>query len=398
MKAYLPEWKPYLWKKLLLDENDPSRVFQPKDFIYFDEEHQKDLIGRDAQKTIKQLNSYTIDLANGVDVDHGIHTPPSGRYYYFEAPEVMLALIELAIEDPRCLKITDIELGKKVLHDYRQKMKTRLTDKQRKELAVLSITAGLGGQLPKNDPLLVDLFCGLPEYIYNKVDKGEKLTLPNLDILIDQTSDATIFSSLRFKLTIDKKSLQERLNAYIADFMAGELIPPQGVRLFIFEQQKNNILGAIQSLATRYGNKNIAITFEEVARIGGWANKDEHHYRFYETIFSLEQLGEIEIKDLRKEEVVLSLIEKPVVEKEKIPPVKELSAAEKKKLAVLEKLKEEWDLAPKNAKQIELKISGDRAYEWMVELGIDYDQLRNILLSFKEENLIINFESINPAM
>ncbi|MFZ3029820.1 MAG: hypothetical protein WA095_02385, partial [Minisyncoccia bacterium] len=254
------------------------------------------------------------------------------------------------------------------------------------------------GQLPKNDPLLVDLFCGLPEYIYNKVDKGEKLTLPNLDILIDQTSDATIFSSLRFKLTIDKKNLQARLNAYVADFIAGELIPPQGVRLFIFEQQKNNILGAIQSLAARYGKKNIAITFEEVARIGGWANKDEHHYRFYETILALEQLGEIEIKDLRKEEVILSLVEKTVPEKEKVAPVKELSPADKKKLFILEKLKEDWDLAPKDGRQVQLKISGDQVYEWMMELGINYYSLENILLGFKKEGLIIKYESINPAM
>ena len=38
MKPYLSEWKIYLWKKLLLDQSDPEKIFQLGDFVYFKDE------------------------------------------------------------------------------------------------------------------------------------------------------------------------------------------------------------------------------------------------------------------------------------------------------------------------------------------------------------------------
>jgi hypothetical protein len=51
---------------------------------------------------------------------------------------------------------------------------------------------------------------------------------------------------------------------------------------------------------------------DEVAKAGGWYLKNEHHYRFYETVFALEMSGQIDITNLRKDEVVITLKNKNV--------------------------------------------------------------------------------------
>ena len=401
MKAYLPEWKIYLWKKLLLDKGEPERIFQPSDFIYFDRNYQQGAIIGSMQRSIDRLNNQLASArASGqkIEIDTSADTPNSEQYFSFEAKEVISALIELAEESPKCLDIKDVEIQKDVINQYRQKRKDYLSMENRKRLASLSSSRHVYYvDDSKPDSRFTDPFCGLPEDIYKKVEKAEKLTLSEFKELVSKKLDESIYSSIHFKIRIDKNNLLMRLNAYIGDFMASELIPSQSVRLFKFDQQRNNILGAIQSLATKYGSKNMAVTFKEVARCGGWEDKDEHHYRFYETIFALEKTGEIVVTDLRKEEVVMSVVDKPIAE-EKTVPRKELSLAEKKKLFVLEKLKEEWDLAPKNIGQIEIRISGRRAYGLMAEIGIDYFQLESILRGFKAENLIVDHKSINPAM
>jgi len=410
MKEYLPEWKIYIWKKLLLDQSSPDRVFQPGDFMYFDEQDEKNFMLKSAQGSINRIRQYpyrrmqnpyssrAIPSEQKVEIDSGIEMPSSDRYYKFELRRVMLSLVDLATEEPKCVDIKDIQLRKSILNEYRKKREDYLLLEKKKHVASIGV-----GRYVKSEPdaRFTDPFCGLPEQIYNKVEKGKNLTLLEFSEFISKT-DSVLYYSISFKLGIDKKNLLARLNAYIADFVAGELIPPQGVRLFQFDQQKSNILKSIQTLATKYGSMNMPITFEEVARSGGWIHKDEHHYRFYETIFALEKTGEIEIKDMRKEEVILSLINKPASEQKyglvKIPPVKELSSADKKKLFILEKLKEEWDLAPHNTDPVKIKIAGNRVHRWMNEVGIDYYQLTTILMSFEVEDLIIKHESINPAM
>lgn len=400
MKAYLPEWKIYLWKKLLLDKGDPERALQPSDFIYFDRNYQQGAVLGFLQRSIDRIRNIEYAAAKGekVEIDTSADTPNSEQYFSFEAKEVISALIELEEESPKCLDIEDVEIQKDVIDQYRHKRKEYLSSFEKKRLASLSSSRAIYHvDDSKPDSRFADPFCGLPEHIYKKVEKAEKITLSEFKELIQKKPDESIYASIHFKIHIDKKNLLARMNAYITDFVSGELTPPQGVRLFRFDQQRNSILGAIQSLATKYGNKNMAITFKEVARCGGWEDKDEHHYRFYETIFALEKTGEIVVTDLRKEEVVMSVVDKPVVE-EKVAPHKELSSADKKKLAILEKLKEEWDLVSKNTERIRTKISGYDVHKMMGEAGINYYQLENILQGFKTENVIVNYESINPAM
>jgi hypothetical protein len=400
MKAYLPEWKIYLWKKLLLDKGNSERMFQPSDFIYFDQDYQQGAVLGSLQRSIDRIRNIEYATAKGekVQIDTSADPAHSEEYYSFEPREVMLALIELAEEKPKCLDIGNIELRDDVIHKYRQKRKEYLSMEKRKHLASHSSSRAIHYvDDSKPDNRFADPFCELTEHVYKKVEKSEKLSLSEFKGLMLNNPDESVYPSIHFKIRIDKKNLLLLLNAYVTDFMSGELIPPQGIRLFKFDQQRNNILSSIKSLSVKYGGKNMALTFKEVARCGGWENKDEHHYRFYETLFALEKMGEITITDLRKDEVIISLIDKPIAE-EKTVPRKELSLAEKRKLSVLEKIKEEWDLAPKNTGQIKIKISGRRAYGLMAEIGIDYFQLESILLGFKAENLIVDYKSINPAM
>lgn len=92
----------------------------------------------------------------------------------------------------------------------------------------------------------------------------------------------------------------------------------------------------------------------------------------------------------------------------------ELSVADKKKLFILEKLKEEWDLTPKTddepvmfqaGMKAHLRLAGEttishsKISSWMQESGInDWYELKNILEILKHEGLISNFQSLNEAM
>jgi hypothetical protein len=89
-------------------------------------------------------------------------------------------------------------------------------------------------------------------------------------------------------------------------------------------------------------------------------------------------------------------------------PVKELSAADKKKLYILEKLKEEWELVPKLSTgpglvvyqhpARETDIPTTRVNDWMNRCGIeDIQQLENILTIFQQEGLIEGFNVIDES-
>jgi hypothetical protein len=78
-------------------------------------------------------------------------------------------------------------------------------------------------------------------------------------------------------------------------------------------------------------------------------------------------------------------------------PIPVLSNSDRKKLFILEKLKDEKDLMPKEMRKVD--IHPPKFSRWMRECGIDdYTQLRNILASLEEEGLLISVKSINPAM
>lgn len=92
----------------------------------------------------------------------------------------------------------------------------------------------------------------------------------------------------------------------------------------------------------------------------------------------------------------------------------ELSIADKKKLFILEKLKEEWDLTPKTddepvmfqtGMKAHLRLAGETTIShqkfssWMRECGIsDWYELKNIFEILKQEGLISKFQNLNEAM
>jgi len=87
----------------------------------------------------------------------------------------------------------------------------------------------------------------------------------------------------------------------------------------------------------------------------------------------------------------------------------DLTPANKKKLCILEKLKEEWDLTPKGPVSEraglasyrvrpggETQISQPKFYSWMRECDVgDLYEFKNILAGFQEAGLISKFEIFN---
>ncbi len=88
------------------------------------------------------------------------------------------------------------------------------------------------------------------------------------------------------------------------------------------------------------------------------------------------------------------------------------SETDKKRLFILERLKEEWDLAPKKnsgpmmvqgglvafrQRAHATRISWRTHIQWQQQCGIDYYQLKNILQGFQDDGLLESFEFINPA-
>ena len=71
-----------------------------------------------------------------------------------------------------------------------------------------------------------------------------------------------------------------------------------------------------------------------------------------------------------------------------------LSTAETKKLCILEKLKEEWDLTP-----VQAKISSKKHSQWKRECNItDYYEFEAVLNALEKEGLINSFEFVSEYM
>lgn len=95
------------------------------------------------------------------------------------------------------------------------------------------------------------------------------------------------------------------------------------------------------------------------------------------------------------------------------PEVKQLSDGDKKKLYILEKLKNRWDIASEiqdsrynrriglaNRDQQtgkKIRFSWKNHTLWQQECRIDYYELTDILNSLKVEGLLVEFETINPG-
>ncbi|MCX6722674.1 MAG: hypothetical protein NT094_01225 [Candidatus Staskawiczbacteria bacterium] len=70
----------------------------------------------------------------------------------------------------------------------------------------------------------------------------------------------------------------------------------------------------------------------------------------------------------------------------------ELSVADKKRLYILERLKEEWDL-----NTIKTQVSAKIINQWWINSYIDSrHQFNSILDTFKNEGLITSWETIDP--
>lgn len=297
---YLPEWKIYLWKKLLLKKDTEfEKDFKPADFIFFTEQEKRKEMLDNAQRSIDQINlavqTRTITNLNGG------HTPLEDSYFHSEPKDALMALIELAEMTPAALSIEDIRLNKAYAAAYKKKHGEYLAMEEKKRVA--SIGMGHPGRKP-SDNYFNDKHAGLGPTIYTKIEAGNTLTLAELKSLI--ATGLPVFDFIIFKLKLNQTEFEKRMNEYLEAFMANSLIGRHGMRYIDPQQQMQNILGAINLLAKKYG-ASMVITDEEVAKAGDWYLRDEHHYRFYEAMFSLEKSGNIGISDLRKEEVVITL-------------------------------------------------------------------------------------------
>lgn len=254
LMTYLPEWKIYLWKKLLLNEADFNDLIPLSKLSFFTSAEGRVATRAHLQHTIDSLNnaqSRAIATRSPMEIADGHNLPLGDAYYSFEPKKVVYALIELAETDPAALKIEKIVL--------------------------------------------------------KKGDKNKDLTISELKDLIDPTADIISFEYLQIKIKLDKKALEKRLCTYLEAFIDGSLLVPPNARYFSFEKQSADVMRPLQKMAEKYGNKNLTFTIEELAKKGGWYQKDERNYRPFETLFALEKLGNIQIQDLRKYEVILSL-------------------------------------------------------------------------------------------
>jgi hypothetical protein len=90
-------------------------------------------------------------------------------------------------------------------------------------------------------------------------------------------------------------------------------------------------------------------------------------------------------------------------------PAQEALTPNEKKLKILQKLQEEWELAPKKNEHPtalggsyiylqpagEVRISQTKFSMWMRECGMDWYELESILIGFRQEGLIIDFDNKN---
>lgn len=273
---YLPEWKIYLWKKLILNKDGEfDGELTPDSFRFFNGKEGRELMRDKLQKSIDTVN-LAVKSGSLIDIRSGT-TSFENSYFHYDSVQTLSALIELT-RKPSCIEITNIHLDKKILTDF-------------KDLFTVKDFGPDG---------------------YSKILEGKELTIADLGYSCSSNyMNNSAFSYLSFEIRIDKAKLRAKLDAYLNDFGENKFIGPKGIWYIDAKKQSQDILSAIHKLSEKYG-QNFTITADEIAKAGGWYLKNEHHYRFYETIFTLEMSGQIEITNLRKEEVIISLLTVPV--------------------------------------------------------------------------------------
>ena len=276
---YLPEWKIYLWKKLILNKDrEFDGKLTPDSFRFFTPREERDLIRVGIQKSVDIIKIATesrslIDFATR-------STASQDSYFHFDPSKSFLALAELTHKSA-ALEITNIRLDKKVLTNFKDIFKP----------------ADFG-----------------PDG-YTKVMEEKELTLADLGYTyFDNYSNNPLFSYLTFEIKIDKAKLQKKLSDYLDNFMENKLSIPMGLRYIDPKKQLHDIFSAITRLSEKYG-KNMVLTTDELAKAGGWYLRDEHHYRLYESLFTLEKDAKIVIGNLRKDEVLITLVSETIIHK-----------------------------------------------------------------------------------
>ena len=349
---YLPEWKIYLWEKLLLDKRDSNDTRKISDFIFFD---RKDLIQAYTHRTEKEIDSITDAFADAhekSDTDtNWILGVPINELYFSDEKPILMAIIELATERPRVLEITKINIDRSYIAKYKHRRGTYLAQEERKRVASISIGSGPGRGPDQN--YFNNRFCGLGEDIFNKINAGQELTIDDLNKLLPYPVDF-LWECLSFKVKVGKKALLEKLYAYVHHFMLGELTPPPKARYYSYEQQQEKISASIELLAKKYGDKHISITLRELAVAGGWYHGEDWYFRFYENLFALSMTGKIIIHDLRKEEVVISLTDE--FEKEEDKRKKETGFDLEKEKGKIAAIKSEVDFKTIREKWFPVKV------------------------------------------
>ncbi len=268
---YLPEWKIYLWKKLLLNRNrEFNGKLTPDSLRFFTPKEERDLIREGIQKSIDIMNIATQSRLL-MDI-YGRKTDPKDTYFHFDPSHSFLALTELT-HKPAAIEFTNIRIDKKLLIDFKDLFKP----------------ADFG-----------------PEG-YTKILEEKELTVADLGYTyFNNYSNNPLFSYLTFEIKIDEDHLQKKLNEYLEDFENNKLVAPKGLRYMDATKQIDDVFSAITHMEGKFG-KNMVVTVDEVAKAGNWFIKNEHFYRLYEAIFALEKAGKLTVNDLRKEEILITL-------------------------------------------------------------------------------------------
>jgi hypothetical protein len=121
-------------------------------------------------------------------------------------------------------------------------------------------------------------------------------------------------------IKIDRPAIEAKLDAYIEDFSAGNLVAPHGILYFDANIQRTQVHSAVQAMTGSFGVKNLLVTHERIAQYAGWPVGNQKYYRIFETLFWLEKTGNVTIHDLRKGEVILSLVTVPEANPVTQPP------------------------------------------------------------------------------
>jgi len=281
---YLPEWKIYLWKKLILNKDGEfDGKLDIHNFRFFEPIEQRVLIRSNVQKNIDRIN---IAAKNKSLMNiSGNNTPLEDSYFYFDPAHTFVELATLA--KAGTIQLYDIYINKKIL-------------------------------------LFKDWFSAKdfgPEG-YRKIKEEKELTLEDLGYCyFSNYQNNPLFSYLTFKIKIDTEEIRSNLYAYLNDFGQNKLTAPKGIRYTDARKQCDGFYIALHKLFQKFG-PSMTVTAEDIAKAGGWYLLSEHHFRFYETIFTLEKDSHIVIHDLRKEEVLLTFN----------PPVEKSKPAEKQQL------------------------------------------------------------------